>query len=189
MSSRRSRGHPTGRDPTKKVEASEAYVSAQQPPAPQEAWLPGPDAHPPGSRRPVAPSAQGTSSSDRLSPSPREGLSVEERLRRRADFQRCYRQGRRRHGELLVLHFAPNGLDFPRLGITATRKVGGSVIRHRLKRQVREVFRRWEGRWRLAQVDVVVHLRPIAGKSDFAELEADLRRALSRLPRRSETPT
>ena len=63
-----------------------------------------------------------------------ESLLPEERLRRRAEFQRCYRQGRRYHGPLATLHFIePVGaLAHSRLGITVTRKVGGAVVRHRL---------------------------------------------------------
>src|SRR5215470_10229689 len=84
------------------------------------------------------------------------------RLRRRADFLRCYREGRRRQGRSLALYFIPNGLGEPRIGVTASRKVGGAVERHRLKRWIREIYRRWAGRPRLAAVDIVVHLKPEA---------------------------
>ncbi|HEY7215351.1 MAG TPA: ribonuclease P protein component, partial [Thermoanaerobaculia bacterium] len=53
-----------------------------------------------------------------------ERLTSEERLRRRTDYLRCYRTGRRRHGPLAILYFVPNQLGHPRLGITASRKVG-----------------------------------------------------------------
>lgn len=102
-------------------------------------------------------------------------------MRRRADFLRCYRSGDRHHGALLRLHFHPNDERIARLGITASRKVGKAVVRHRLKRRVREIFRTWNRRAELPALDVVVHLKPEAGKSDFQALKTELERLLSRL--------
>ena len=108
-----------------------------------------------------------------------EGLSRAQRMRRRADFLRCYRRGLRKHGSLAALHYHPNDQDQARLGITASRKVGGSVVRHRLKRRVREIFRRFEHREAIAALDVVVHLKPSARFSDFGALENELKRLLN----------
>lgn len=108
-----------------------------------------------------------------------ERLPPQERLRRRADYLRCYRTGRRRHGSLAILYFAPNQLGHPRIGITASRKVGKAVVRQRLKRRIKEVYRRWQDRGRLASLDLVVHLKPEAGKSDFRGLKRELLRLLS----------
>jgi ribonuclease P protein component len=104
-----------------------------------------------------------------------------ERLRRRADFLRCYREGRRRQGGALALYFIPNGLGQPRLGITASRKVGGAVARHRLKRWIREIYRRWTDRKSLPAVDIVVHLKPEAGRLQFETFRLELLRSLSSL--------
>ena len=71
----------------------------------------------------------------------RYGLSREERLRRRGDFDRVFQEGRRRHGPLLGVCAAPNGLDHARLGIALRRGWKGSVPRNRAKRLVREAFR------------------------------------------------
>jgi len=116
-----------------------------------------------------------------------ERLTSEERLRRRTDYLRCYRTGRRRHGPLAILYFVPNQLGHPRLGITASRKVGKAVVRHRLKRRIKEVYRRWRDRGKLPALDLVVHLKPEAGKSDFPELRSELLRLLGGLRERRET--
>ena len=110
-------------------------------------------------------------------------LSLDERLRHRREFQNCYRRGRRRHGALLILYAFPNTLPPPRLGITASRKVGGAVVRHRLKRRIKEVYRRWSGRSDLPAVDLVVHVKPAAGESEFPQLRKELEQLLGSLKR------
>lgn len=113
-------------------------------------------------------------------------LLPKERLRRRADYLRCYRTGRRRHGALAILYFVPNQLGHPRIGITASRKVGKAVARQKLKRRIREIYRRWKDRGKLPALDLVIHLKPEARGADFQTFQADLLRLLSDLLRRRE---
>ena len=116
-----------------------------------------------------------------------ERLRPAERLRRRADYLRCYRTGRRRHGSLAILYFIPNQLGHPRIGITASRKVGKAVVRHRLKRRIKETYRRWKRRGSLPAMDLVVHLKPEAGAADFPSFRSELLRLLGGLIER-DTP-
>jgi ribonuclease P protein component len=113
-----------------------------------------------------------------------ERLPAGERLRQRKDYLRCYRTGRRRHGSLAILYFVPNQLEAPRLGITASRKVGKAVVRHRLKRRIKEIYRRWPHRSQLPALDLVIHLKPEARESDFPALRSELLRLLSALRER-----
>jgi ribonuclease P protein component len=79
---------------------------------------------------------------------------------------------------------APNDVSVPRLGIVASRKVGNAVVRNRVKRLIREVFRRSSDA-RPAGVDLVVIPRPGFLDASYDELQRDfsgtLRRALGRL--------
>ena len=65
------------------------------------------------------------------------------RLSRSRDFDAVYRQGRSVSTRFLVLYaFArEDGEDEPRLGIAIPKKVGGAVVRNRIKRQLREIWR------------------------------------------------
>ena len=113
---------------------------------------------------------------------PGESLPRRETLRRGSDYQRCYRSGARRQGALATLHFLLNSEGAPRLGVTASRKVGGAVVRHRLKRWTRECYRRSPRRGALPAFDLIVHFKPGARTAGFAEFAAELDRLLAALP-------
>lgn len=75
-----------------------------------------------------------------------------------------------------MLYFIPNEIGHARLGITASRKVGPAVERHRIKRRIKEIYRRWKDRGNLPALDLVVHLKPEARGSDFEALRRELMR-------------
>jgi ribonuclease P protein component len=108
-------------------------------------------------------------------------FTAAEHVRRRKDFLEAYGQGRRVHGRFMTVFVRPNGLGTSRLGIAATRKMGGAVDRNRAKRLARELFRKNRG---APGNDVIVVPRREMVDADFASLEADYRSLLRRgLPR------
>lgn len=111
-----------------------------------------------------------------------QGLSPQERIRRRADFQQVYEHGLRTHARFMTLFVLANNLAVTRLGVAATRKLGDAVHRNHAKRLVREVFRRNKT---LPGFDVVVVPRRELLDADFSSLEADYRSALRRRRRPS----
>ena len=72
------------------------------------------------------------------------------RLSRSSDFQRVYRQGSSTASRFLVLHYfiqpAGTAERGPRLGLSVSKKLGGAVVRNRVKRLLREAFRDCEQR-------------------------------------------
>jgi len=70
-----------------------------------------------------------------------EGLSREERIRKRKDFLRLKRGGTRVYGGDFAIVAYPNELNFCRLGISVGKRIGKAHIRNRIKRLIREVFR------------------------------------------------
>ncbi len=69
-------------------------------------------------------------------------LSQAVRLLRTRDFERVYRQGRRRRSPHFVLIATPNQLHRTRFGLSVQARLGGAVVRNRIKRRVREILRR-----------------------------------------------
>lgn len=104
----------------------------------------------------------------------------ERRLHRRAEFQRVYEAGQRLNLRLMTVVLMPTERPASRLGVSATRKLGGSVVRNRAKRVVREVFRQAEVP---GGFDIVVIPRPSLLQAEYRTVEAELRYALRRAKR------
>ena len=100
-----------------------------------------------------------------------------ERIRRRADFQQVYEHGVRIRSRYVTLFVLANKLDVGRLGIAATRKLGGAVERNRAKRLIREVFRRNKI---ASGFDVVVVPKRELLDASLTVLEADYLHTLER---------
>ena len=117
----------------------------------------------------------------------RETFSRRDRLRKRTEFEECYSGGVRVSGRHFQLFLRRRPREDPpapaRLGISVSKKVGNAVTRNRVKRRLRDIFRR-SGVRPLEAVDIVVHARPSAATAPFAELSREIpdliARALSR---------
>jgi ribonuclease P protein component len=71
-----------------------------------------------------------------------ERLQKEERLRRKGDFATIAKEGVRRHTKNFLVIARKNDRGFSRVGAVASKKLGKAVERNRVKRLVREFFRR-----------------------------------------------
>ena len=101
------------------------------------------------------------------------------RLTRRGEFLRAASKGRKATRPGLVLQALPSGEGAPlRLGFTATKKIGGAVVRNRAKRRLREAARLTLAADAAPGWDLVLVARDSTAKRPFAQLLGDLRGAL-----------
>ena len=108
-----------------------------------------------------------------------QAFPKEYRLLRRSEFRQVYEAGQRRSAPIGVVFFRPNGLPMTRLGITAPTKMGGAVLRNRVKRRVREAFRL--NRLTIpAGWDIVVNPREAMATVEFSKLAQELLRLFPR---------
>ena len=96
-----------------------------------------------------------------------------ESLKKNDDFRNCYRNGRSFANRYLVLYVWKNGLSNNRLGISASKKVGNSVVRHHFCRLVRESYRHQETDLDEGY-DLVVVARTAASDAGYQEISQAL---------------
>ena len=93
------------------------------------------------------------------------------RLRRRKDFLRIQRSGVKVSSHPLVALALENGWNVTRVGITVSSKVGNAVARNRIRRRLREIFRRQRDQLP-GGIDIVLIASPKAAVADFSTLHA-----------------
>ena len=99
-------------------------------------------------------------------------------IRHRTDFQHVYDRGRKLHGRTMTIFLLHRPDAVTRLGIAATKKLGGAVERNRAKRLVREIFRR---RPAPRGYDIVVIPRRTMFDVSFSSLESEYVATVGRL--------
>ncbi len=83
-----------------------------------------------------------------------------ESIKNNIQFRKVYNEGRARADDLFVMFMRENGLDHNRFGISVSKKVGNSVVRHRLTRLIRESLRLHEDMFS-SGLDIVVTIRGV----------------------------
>lgn len=124
-------------------------------------------------------------------------LTKAERVRQRPEYLHIQGKGRKIHTANFLcfgmLRGTPGSVsgDAPpdkpadgpgpaRLGITVSRRVGGAVIRNRLKRLVREAYRRQKAAFPVG-TDLVVIARPEATRATYTDVFAELQEVSRRI--------
>ena len=95
-----------------------------------------------------------------------------ESLKKNSDFQKVYREGTSYANRCLVMYVLENQYNRNRLGISVSKKTGNSVVRHRITRLIREIYRLDEMRFKTG-TDIVVIARPAAKGRNYHDLKKD----------------
>ena len=100
-------------------------------------------------------------------------MKFSESLKKNRDFQHVYRNGKSYANKYLVMYVLENNKGINRLGISASKKIGNSVVRHRFTRLVRESYRLHENIFN-SGLDIVVVARKSAAFVGYEEIERAL---------------
>ena len=100
-------------------------------------------------------------------------MKFSESLKKSKDFQNVYNKGNSYANRLLVMYVLENHTDKNRLGISVSKKVGNSVIRHHLTRLIRESYRLQEDMFHSGW-DIVNIARASAKEVGFHQIESAL---------------
>ena len=98
-------------------------------------------------------------------------MKYSESLKKNRDFQQVYKRGTSKANRYLVMYVLPNQHMMNRLGISVSKKVGNSVVRHRLTRLIRESYRLNEEKFD-RNLDIVVIARNSAKDRSYQEIES-----------------
>ena len=100
-------------------------------------------------------------------------MKFSDSLKKNKDFQNVYRKGKSYANRYFVMYVLKNETEQNRLGISVSKKVGNSVIRHHLSRLVREAYRLHEDMFN-SGLDIVVIARSTAKDISYHEVESAL---------------
>ena len=94
-------------------------------------------------------------------------------LKKYRDFQRVYHKGKSYANKYLIMYILEKDTQQNRIGISVSKKVGNSVVRHRITRLIRESYRLNESKF-VRGLDMVVIARPGAKEKNFFDIESAL---------------
>lgn len=100
-------------------------------------------------------------------------MKFSESLKKNRDFKFVYQHGKSYANRYLVMYVLGNGSDQNRLGISVSKKVGNSVIRHHITRLIRESYRLHEEGFN-SGLDIVIVARVYAKDADYWDIESAL---------------
>ena len=100
-------------------------------------------------------------------------MKFSDSLKKNRDFQKVFSNGKSYANRFLVMYVLENQTNQNRLGISVSKKVGNSVIRHRITRLIRESYRLQEEMFN-SSLDIVVIARGAAREVGYKEIERAL---------------
>lgn len=100
-------------------------------------------------------------------------MKFSESLKKNDQFREVYKRGKSLANKYLVIYVLENNLEINRLGISVSKKIGNSVVRHHLARLIRESYRLHEDMFN-SGLDIVVVARKSAADINYHDMESAL---------------
>ena len=94
-------------------------------------------------------------------------------MKKTSDFHNVYENGKSFANKYIVVYVWKNGSSSNKVGISCSKKIGNSVVRHRFARLVREAYRLHEDVFN-SGLDIVVVARACARDASFFDIEESL---------------
>lgn len=98
-------------------------------------------------------------------------MTFTQSLKSNRDFQKIFKNGKSKANKYFVMYVANNEQNINRLGISVSKKVGNSVVRHYIKRCIKEAYRLHENMFN-SGLDIVVIARQGASDISYHEIES-----------------
>ncbi|WP_038055096.1 ribonuclease P protein component [Thermodesulfobacterium hydrogeniphilum] len=116
----------------------------------------------------------------------KEGLSKKERIRKNKEFAKVFKEGKKLWiNSILLIIYTPNDLGYRRLGIVVSKKIKKATQRNKVKRWIRELFRRNKD-WFPESCDVIIIPHPNLINLSYKELLEKVKRELLSLRSKSD---
>lgn len=100
-------------------------------------------------------------------------MQFSESLKKNHQFQFVYQNGKSYANKYLIMYVKENSMNGNRIGISVSKKVGNSVVRHRVKRLIRESYRLHESIFN-SGLDIVIIARQSAASAVYKDIESAL---------------
>ncbi len=113
----------------------------------------------------------------------KESLSPRERIRKKKDFLILYKKGSRHRGKYFNLVFLPNHQTYSRMAVVVGKRVGNAVKRNKIKRWMRELYRRNKSLLAIP-LDMIFLTKEEIGESSWASLRDEYRAVLGAVRKR-----
>lgn len=91
-------------------------------------------------------------------------------MKKNKDFSRVYSRGISKANPLLAMYVLINRKDYNRVGINVSKKVGKSVVRNKVKRRIREIYRQYSNKM-VKGYDIVIIARVKSREAEYKDME------------------
>jgi ribonuclease P protein component len=95
------------------------------------------------------------------------------KLKKNYEFKKVYNEGRYYVEKYVVMYIIMNNSASNRVGFSVSKKVGNSVIRNRVKRLIKEVYRQYSGNTKMGY-DIVFTARVGSAEADYKKIESNI---------------